>query len=211
MLAQVPPLRFPRFHTRRRGNRCNAPGSTDPPTFQEVHLGRTRDTQALAAHRRPFRVRAVEGPNRIGARARGRSTDLPRDEPSPSACSRRRGAGPLRPDRALRFAGGLRGGARKRRDNCLLGCCHVLSRRAQEPAPVLWRVLLQVRRVHPRGAVPRGPRGPRLRARHLSAADRQPGCGRVLPHPERDLDRRAGSGAATSRGRRGRGGRPRPC
>ena len=40
---------------------------------------------------------------------------------------------------------------------CLVG--------AQEPAPVVRRVLLQVRRVHPVGAVPRGPRGPRLRGR----------------------------------------------
>src|ERR1019366_3541101 len=119
-----------------------------PPTHrlsQEVHLGRTRDSRALATSRRPFRVRTVEGPDRIGGSARGRSTDLPRDEPPPGACSKRGCAGPFRPGRALRFAGGLRGRAGKRRYDGLLGRRHVLSRRGEEPAPVVRRILLQVR------------------------------------------------------------------
>ena len=175
------------------------PGSSDPPTSPGGSLGHTRDSGALAASRRPFRVRTFEGPNRVGRSTRGRSTDLPRDEPPPGACSKRRGAGPLRLGRALRLAGGLRGRAGKRRDDGLLGRRHVLPRRGEKPALVVWRVLLQVRRVHSGGAVPRRPRDPGLRARYLPAADRQPGRGRVLPHPQRDLDRRAGSCAATPR------------
>ena len=55
------------------------------------------------------------------------------------------------------------------------------------------------------------PRGARLRTGHLPAAGRRPGRGRLLPDPQRDLDR--GTGAPCSRPRRTDGvvgGRPRP-
>ena len=182
---------------------AQCPESKDPPTFPGGSLGRTRDSSAPATGGWPFRVR-----------------DHRRSGPSRSQYSRRKHpptSGRATARRAVRnVVARLRSGlvelfALPEGYEVVLGnggttafwdAATFLSRRGEEPAPVLRRVLLQVRRVHPGSAVPRGARSPRLRTGHLPAPCRQPGRGRLLPYPQRDLDRRAGRCAPPSPERR---------
>ena len=110
------------------------------------------------------------------------------------------------PRRALRPARRLRGRARQRRHDRLLGRRRRLARARARPAPHLRRVLAEVRQGDRRRALPRRPDRDRGRARRRPGAGRRPRRRRDRLGPQRDLDRRHGPGRAP----RGRGRRPGP-
>ena len=148
---------------------------------------------------RPEAVAALAGE---GARLLGTShRQTPGQEPG-----RRR---PQRSGRALRAPGRLRGRARQRRLDDLLGRRRELVDRAAERARQLRGVLGQVRRRGRRGPPPRGAerrdRAGRFRRRPDGRARRR----RLRLGPQRDLDRRPRPGAAGRGRRRGRPGRRR--
>ena len=98
------------------------------------------------------------------------------------------------PRRAVRASRRLRGRARQRRHDGLLGRRRRLARPRAGPPPDLWRVLAEVRQGDRRRALPRGPDPGRGRARRRSRADRRPRRRRDRLGPQRDLDRRHGRG-----------------
>ena len=105
--------------------------------------------------------------------------------------------------RAVPGPGRVRGRARKRWHDRVLGRRDVLPGPRTRAEPRVRRVLLEVRRVHPRGAVPRRSDRDRVRAGGRARAAVRPGCGRDRLGAQRDLDRRHGPGDATRRiGRR---------
>ncbi len=119
-----------------------------------------------------------------------------------------RGRDPQRPARAVRRARGVRGGARQRRGDRVLGRRRVRADRAPLAAPDLRRVLREVRAGDARGSVPGGPRGARGRARRRArpgagGPSRRAGRGRRRGvGAQRDLDRRDGPGTPARRGTR---------
>ena len=92
--------------------------------------------------------------------------------------------------------------ARQRRHHRVLGRRHLLSGPRAGAAPDLRGVLLEVRGVHARRAVPVRTDGDRGAAGRRARAGSGPGRRRDRVGPQRDLDRRDGAGPASGRQRR---------
>ena len=116
-----------------------ASDTTDHRPISASPTGSSRPTGASAVGPSKVRPAAGGGPGPGGAH-------LPRHEPPAEDGQVRRGPAAQRPERAFRPSRRLRGGARQRRHHVLLGHRHLLPHRASQPAPVVRRVLLQVRR-----------------------------------------------------------------
>ena len=170
---------------------------------------RHHDPPLAAPLRRAFRVRAVQGPPRTGRRTGRGGRNVSRHQPPPEDGQGSGGPGARRHAPAVLAARRLRGRARQRGHDLLLGRRDVRADRGAEPAPELRGVLLEVRRVREGGPAPEGPPGDRVRGGHPPAAGGR-SFGRPLrPHAQRDLDRRGHADPAAG-GRRAPGDGRRP-
>src|SRR3954464_54204 len=96
---------------------------------------RTRDPGRAAPAGRPVRLRPVEGPTRTARRTRVDRLVLPRHVAPAGRGEERRTAGPRRPGDDVRPAGRLRGRARQRWGDRVLGHRDVLPDRTAFAAP----------------------------------------------------------------------------
>ncbi|CAA9428196.1 MAG: Phosphoserine aminotransferase, partial [uncultured Pseudonocardia sp.] len=147
------------------------------------------DPRRPPAVRRPFRLRALEGPARAAGRARGRRGRAGHLAP-PEAGQGARRPGARRPGGAVLPARRLRGRPGQRRVHRVLGRGRVRPGPRARPAPDLRRVLREVRRVHPRRPLPRRPGGRPRRAGHRAPAAGRPDLRRPRLGAQRDLHRR---------------------
>ena len=163
---------------------------------------RAEDPLRPAARRRTVRGRTLQDPAGTPRRA-GCHAYVADGHLAPAAADPRPGRpGPHRAGRAVRAPGRLRGGARQRRRHGVLGRRHGRADRAAQPAPVLRRVLVQVRLGGQGRAVAGRAVDHRQRARFAPRRPRRGRRRRLRLGAQRDLDRRDGTGAAA--GRRGR-------
>ncbi len=184
--------RRPGRHARRQ------PGDHDDRRQHDHHPRRP------AARRRPLRLRAEQGARPSRSRTSPRSAapcsgTSHRQKPVKDLVQRvREGL-----DDVLRPPRGLRGGARQRWLDVLLGHRGVQPGPRPRPAPRVRRVLEQVRDGHEEGAVPRRADDRHGRARHAAGAARRGRRRRLRLGAQRDLDRRDGARApGRGRGRR---------
>ena len=162
-----------------------------------------RDPGGAQARRRQVRQRAGQDPPRAARRACGLWSRLPRHVAPPAAGQVAGAADPRRAGRAVQPARRLRGRARQRRHQRVLGDGHVRADPRALAAPELRRVLGQVRGPGQPGAVAvRTDRGG-VRPGQPSGAAAGPAGGYLRADPQRDLDRRGDAGAPR-RGRRSR-------
>ena len=108
---------------------------------------------------------------------------------------------------AVHAARGPPGRARQRRRDGVLGRRLLRPDPREEPAPVVRRVLLEVRQLGDEGPVAGRPVGDHQRARLAAGARRRGRRRRLRLGPQRDLDRRDGAGRTP----RGAGRRRRSC
>ena len=130
----------------RRAVRRRAPGHPSDSASEEPPCAETaataRDPARPEARRRPLRLRPVEGPPRAARSASPRDgADGHGHLAPPAAGQGRRRARPRRPARAVLAARRLRGRARQRRHDGLLGRRRLRPRPRARAAPDLRRVL----------------------------------------------------------------------
>ena len=197
----------------RRGRRprcpCGSFVSVGPGAADRIgrHDRRAHHPRRPQARRRAVRGRPLEDPDQPPRRAGRHGVDADGDVPPPGARAPGRRPGPRRAGRVLLDAGRLRGRAGQRWRDGVLGRRDVRADPREEPAPVVRRVLREVRLGRQGRAVARRPVGDRQRP---GLAPRRGGRGRrrrLRLGAQRDLDRGDGAGRPPGRydGRAGPG------